>query len=36
MTDDFGQRIEFSMDQLQTLLERARSGALEAALEAAH
>ena len=36
MTDDFGQRIEISMDQLRTLVERARSGALEAALEAAH
>lgn len=35
MTDDFGQRIEFSLDQLRTLVDRARSGALEEAVHRA-
>jgi len=35
LTDDFGQRIEISRDQLHTLLEHGRSGALETALDAA-
>jgi len=35
LTDDFGQRIEISRDQLHTLLEHGRNGALETALDAA-
>ena len=36
ITDDFGQRIQMSLDQLQVMVERAKSGALDEALLAAH
>jgi hypothetical protein len=32
ITDDYGQRIQMSMDQLGTILKRAKSGALDEAL----
>ncbi|KWW99441.1 Uncharacterized protein LI90_1076 [Carbonactinospora thermoautotrophica] len=32
ITDDFGQRIQMSLDQLRDILEQAKSGALEEAL----
>jgi hypothetical protein len=32
ITDDFGQRIELSLDQLAVIVERARDGALDEAL----
>ncbi len=35
ITDDFGQRIQMSLDQLRDILEQAKSGALEEALLAA-
>jgi hypothetical protein len=35
ITDDFGQRIQMSMDQLQSMLRQAKSGAIEEALVAA-
>jgi len=34
ITDDFGQRVEMSADQLQVLLEEARSGRLDDAVAA--
>ncbi|MGD0556205.1 MAG: hypothetical protein ABSA93_14655 [Streptosporangiaceae bacterium] len=34
ITDDFGQRVEMSADQLQVLLEEARSGRLDDAVSA--
>ncbi|HEY2706217.1 MAG TPA: hypothetical protein VGL20_21245 [Candidatus Dormibacteraeota bacterium] len=35
ITDDFGQRIQMSPDQLRDLLEQARRGSLDGVLEAA-
>jgi hypothetical protein len=35
ITDDFGQRIQMSMDQLQSMVRQARSGAIDEALVAA-
>ena len=32
ITDDFGQRVQMSVDQLQVLIEEARSGRLDATL----
>ena len=32
ITDDFGQRVQMSVDQLQVLIEEARSGRLDKAL----
>jgi hypothetical protein len=32
MTDDFGQRIQMSLDQLRTIVNRAKSGAVDEAL----
>jgi hypothetical protein len=32
LTDDFGQRIQMSLDQLRVIVEQARSGALDDAL----
>ena len=32
ITDDFGQRVQMSVDQLQVLVEEARSGRLDKAL----
>jgi hypothetical protein len=32
MTDDFGQRIQMSLDQLRTIVKRAKSGAVDEAL----
>ena len=34
ITDDFGQRIQMSMDQLQSILRQAKSGAIDQALVA--
>jgi len=34
ITDDFGQRIQMSLAQLRTIVNRAKSGALEEALVA--
>ena len=34
ITDDFGQRIQMSLDQLRTIVEQARSGALDEVLVA--
>lgn len=36
ITDDFGQRIQMSLDQLRTIVNRAKSGALDEALLAVH
>jgi len=33
ITDDFGQRVQMSADQLLTLIEEARSGRLDAAIK---
>lgn len=35
ITDDFGQRVQMSLDQFQVLLEQARAGDLDTALTAA-
>jgi len=35
MTDDFGQRIEISVDQFRTFLKHVKSGVLEEAVLAA-
>jgi hypothetical protein len=32
LTDDFGQRIQMSVDQLRTIVDTAKSGALDEAL----
>ena len=32
ITDDYGQRIQMSLDQLGTILKRAKSGALDEAI----
>ncbi len=32
ITDDFGQRIQMSLDQLRTIVNRAKSGAVDEAL----
>jgi hypothetical protein len=32
LTDDFGQRIQMSLDQLRTIVDTAKSGALDEAL----
>jgi hypothetical protein len=34
ITDDFGQRIQMSLDQLRTIVDQARSGALDEVLVA--